>query len=144
MGKPRNMSVELETGRKTARREFSTSLMSNAKWRAFFSALHAVDPPILQLAVKLTGNEQEELTRLPQLYPPHPFVSFVELGGPIPLIELEWVEVPNIAVFARFNSLPSERLEQDNDAVRSAVERTGKLYRMEQTATGLRVIGHLR
>ncbi|WP_165356570.1 hypothetical protein [Sphingosinicella sp. BN140058] len=112
------MSAELETGRRQARRGFSASFMSNTKWRVFFSALHSIDPPIRQLVVKLIGAEKEQRTGLPLLYPPHPFASCFELGGPFPLIELEWVEVPDIALVERPSHVPAKRLPQDVDAVR--------------------------
>jgi hypothetical protein len=118
--------------------------MSNTKWRIFFSALHAAESPIRQLLVKLTGNDQAQRTGLPFLHPPHPFVSFFELGGPVPLVEVEWVEIPETAIFPRLHNVPAKRVPQDIEAVCETVQRTGKLYRMERTATGLRVFGHLR
>ena len=143
VNEPRDMSAELETGRRHAWRVFTASFMSNTKWRAFFSVVHAVEPPVRQLVVKFTSNDREQRTGLPLLHPPHPFVSFFEFG-PVPLVELEWIEIPDMAVFARRHDGPAKQVPQDVEAVREAIERMGKLYRMERTTTGLRVFGHLR
>jgi hypothetical protein len=141
---PRDMSAELDAARRTARSEFSASLMSNSKWRVFFSAVSSVKPAIQQLIVKCINDERAQRTSLPLLYPPHPFVSIFELGGPVPLIELEWVEVPETAVFVRRNNLPARLVKQDIEAVEVALERTGKRYELQLTETGLRVWGHMR
>ena len=144
INRSRDMSAELRTARRKARRDFSASFMSNTKWRTFFSTLQGADPPIRQLVVKLICNDGPQRTGLAALYPPHPFASFFELGGPVPLIELEWVEIPGTAIFQRPDNLPAERLMQDVAAIGRALERTGKLYRIVRTETGLRLFGHLR
>lgn len=63
--------------------------------------------------------------------------------GPFPLIELERIEVPTVAVFPHGNGVPAELYAQDTKSARSALSAVGKQLPLEDTATGLRIVGHV-
>jgi hypothetical protein len=49
--------------------------------------------------------------------------------GPFPLISIEWLEVPAVALFPRANHLPAQKIVQDIAAVESALLSSGKSSR---------------
>jgi hypothetical protein len=117
--------------------------MSNTKWRTVVSVLKATDPVIRQIIVKFINVADAKAMGVPGLHAPHAFVDSVELG-PFPLVAIEWIEVPAIAVFPRHNHLPAKQVVQDIEAVRSSLVASGKKFPLHDTATGLRVLGHVR
>jgi hypothetical protein len=117
--------------------------MSNAKWRAVFATLKDEGLGIRQLVAKFIEAESTEAISLPWLDAAHAFVDSIEFG-PFPLVGIEWLEVPPVAVFPRDNYVPAKRYSQDITAVRSALVALGKQLRLEDTSTGLRIVGHVR
>lgn len=138
-----DQSEELSRDRGVAPRSFSASLMSNTKWRAVFSTLIKLKPGIRQIIVKFVGAAEPKPMGLPWLSAPIAFVDSFEFG-PIPLISIEWIEVPALALFPRPNGVPAERLSQNLEAVQSALAALGKRLPVTQTATGVRIVGHVR
>lgn len=138
-----NLSDELNRDRRETVRSYSSSLMSNAKWRAVFSVLRSDHLGIRQIITKFIGSDETKVMGLPWLSAPHAFVDSLEFG-PLPLIGIEWIEVPAMAVFQRGNGLPAEVQPQDTAAVRLALNALGRQFPLADTATGLRVIGHVR
>lgn len=138
-----NLSDDLRRDRRTASRSYSASLMSNAKWRAVISALRSDGLGIRQIVAKFTDVAVPKPMDLPSLHPPH---AFADSGtfGPFPLVGIEWIEVPAVAVFPRSNNVPAEKYAQDIVAVGAALTVLGKKLPLEDTATGLRVVGHVR
>jgi hypothetical protein len=87
-------------------------------------------------------NDQEYTTGGFDLRVPYQF--FDDSHGVLPLIAIEWIEFPWVAIFPRSNNLPAEKIPQDLEAIRAGIEATGKKYRIEDTERGFRVIGHIR
>lgn len=137
-----NLSDDLRRDRRTALRSYSASLMSNAKWRAVFSALKDDSLGLRQIVAKFIDVAEAKPMGLPSLYAHH---AFVDSGafGPFPLVSIEWIEVPAVAVFPRGNNLPAEQYAQDTVAARSALAALGKQLPLVDTMTGLRVVGHV-
>jgi hypothetical protein len=98
--------------------------MSNPKWRNLLQAVKEADVDIRQIVIKFVGVDGEKFVKGVFLYVPHAFVDTLEFG-PIPLIAIEWLEFPRIAVFPRVEGLPAV-FQQDTGAVRAAIEATGK------------------
>jgi hypothetical protein len=138
-----NLSDELRRDRRAARRSYSASLMSNSKWRAVFAALESDTLGLRQIAVKFTDDAEAKAMDLPWLYAPHAFVDSLAFG-PFPLVSIEWIEVPNVAIFPRRNDISAEQHVQDTNAARSALLALGKQLPLVDTATGLRIVGHVR
>ncbi|MDH3739210.1 MAG: hypothetical protein OER92_08440 [Alphaproteobacteria bacterium] len=127
------------------RENFSTALMSDTKWRKLITALDKADIRLEQAVVKFVDTNDIHSVRMPKisaLHPPKPFIDTIEFG-PLELRAIEWFEIPAVAVWPRSNNLPPRRSEQDIDAARAIVEGLGK-YPVEQTSTGLRIIGYIR
>ena len=61
-----------------------------------------------------------------------------------PLVEIERIEFRRIVVKERPNNLAAERVPQDIDAMLAAIEATGKLFPIETTEQGVRIIGHVK
>lgn len=117
--------------------------MSNSKWRAVFAALEDDKLGIRQIVAKFVDVEEPKRMGLPWLHAPHAFVDSFAFG-PFPLISIEWLEVPAIASFPRDNNLPAREHFQDTIAVRSALVALGKRLPLEDTLTGLRIVGLVR
>ena len=117
--------------------------MSNTKWRAVFSALKDKKLGIRQIIVKFIDVDKPEAIGLPWLKTSYPFVDSARFG-PFPLISIEWIEVPTIALFARHSNVPAEEYPQDTIAIRSALVALGKRLPLEDMVTGLRVVGLVR
>ncbi|OAO02955.1 hypothetical protein A8B75_00010 [Sphingomonadales bacterium EhC05] len=98
---------------------------------------------IRQLKIKFIVDDQEKELELPSLDTPLEFIDTVEFG-PVPLISIEWMEIPKTAIFPRANNVPPERYKQNLDDVRSALEELGKQLNLLNSEDGLRIIGHIR
>jgi hypothetical protein len=65
--------------------------------------------------------------------------------GPFPLVGGQWLEFPHVALLpAAGAKTPAQPYRQDIAAIRKIIEATGKRFPLEDTPTGLRVIGHAR
>ncbi len=138
-----DLSTELRRDRRLARRTFAASSMSNSKWRVVFAALAGMTPVPRQIRVKFIDSDEDRPVGLPWLDAPHAFVDSFEVG-PFPLVAIEWIEVPAIALFPRPDAVPAEHHPQDIDAALAALEATGRQLPITRTATGLRIVGHQR
>jgi len=133
----------LEKVRTEVRQNFSQSLMSSSKWRALFQGLEDADVEIIGFVVKYVDDEMERLERnLPRLCRPYLPHGWVEMWNNTPLLAIEWIGFPRIVVIKRWDNLPSLRMPQDVDAIHAAIEAIGKLFPIEMTENGLRVVGH--
>jgi hypothetical protein len=133
---------DLNHDRRAARRNYQASLMSNAKWRAFLEALHGAKLDIQQVVVKFVDVDDEKLMWLPR--PRTPTFAFSLEFGPFPFVGVEWLEFPRIALLPRGNNVPPRQHSQDLAAIRRALDATGKRFPLQDTPTGLRVVGHVR
>lgn len=141
-------AVDMEAYRLEAKKEvarnYTASLMSNSKWRALFEALDAIEDEVKGVAVKFVGCDALEYPPVfPGLYPPHAFVDLWPLNI-YPLVEIEWIEFRRTVKFKRSNNVPDRLVTQDIDLIRATIEATGKLYPIEETELGFRVIGHVK
>ncbi|RWP85438.1 MAG: hypothetical protein EOR12_25610 [Mesorhizobium sp.] len=145
--KRRDPAVDMNALRLSAKKEvaqnYSTSLMSNTKWRTLFKALGTSGIDIKGIAVKFVGESQEWSPVFPILYPPHAYVDLWPLNV-CPLVEIEWIEFRRIVVEKRPNNVPPALLPQDVDAIRAVIDATGKRFPIEVTEQGLRIVGHLK
>lgn len=141
---PNDLGVQLVRDRATARREYAGSVMSSAKWRTAINALLTPETSLLQIITKFVGVEDEKRMTLPALNVPYDFFDSGEFG-PFPIVAIEWVEVPHKAEYLShaYGAPPVRRVRQDVEGARTALERTGKQYVLEETSRGLRIIGHI-
>lgn len=119
-----DLSTELRRDKRAAQR-FSSSLMSNTKWRALFGALNKADIDIGPMNVKFTEISGVKTIKHLSLQTPYAFADCSEFG-PFPLVGIEWLEFHDVA------------------PIRAMLQATGKHFPLEETPTGLRVIGHRR
>lgn len=147
MPKRRDPAVDINalllSAKKEVAQNYSTSLMSNTKWRTLFKALGTSGIDIKGIAVKFVGESQEWSPVFPILYPPHAYVDLWPLNV-CPLVEIEWIEFRRIVVEKRPNNVPPALLPQDVDAIRAVIDATGKRFPIEVTEQGLRIVGHLK
>jgi hypothetical protein len=134
-----DMKYELERDRKTARRKYSASIMSSTKWRILIKAV--VESSFRQMIIKFIDDEREYTAGGFNLHVPYQYVDVV--SGPRPLISIEWIEFPRIAILRLSDNSPAEQIPQDLDLVKAAISATGKRYTLEETERGFRVIGHV-
>jgi hypothetical protein len=124
----------------TARKSYSSSLMSNAKWRILFRALEGAGIEAV-CAAKFVSGEEVLSPVFPDLHPPY---AFIELWNVYPLVEIEWIEFRRSYERKRWDNLPAETLTQDLDAIRIAIEGTGKRFPLEVSEDTIRVVGHVK
>jgi hypothetical protein len=140
-------SAELRRDRRAALRTYSTSLMSNTKWQFVLEALDDESLGIKQLIVQFVDVEAPKAMAVPHFYSwdpsPSAFADSFQFG-PFPLVSIEWIEIPAVAIFPRQNNVPAEHYAQDIAAVRSALLALGRKLPLEDTSTGLRIVGHVR
>ena len=134
-------SNEVRKNRKLARLNYSSSMMSDTKWRTLIAAVSDKEVGVKQIIVKFIDHPQERKMQLPWLAAPYALVDSIEFG-PFPLLYIEWLEFPRIVLLARGKNLADKSYVQDIDAIRSAIQSTGKLFPLEEYPKGLRVIGH--
>jgi hypothetical protein len=144
MGEPPvDLSHELDRDNRFVRRELSSSLMSNTKWRAVIDVLKSPTLSVQQLVVKFVDVEVPQRMEVPWTSAPHAFLDSLSFG-PFSIVGIEWVEVPSEAIFTSGGGIPAKRVAQDVVAVRSALEATGKQFPLSDTDAGLRITGHVR
>lgn len=137
------LTDELDRDRQTARRNFRASLMSNTKWHILLQAVRGAGLDVRQVVVKFIDVADEKRMRLPAPRTPA-CVDSIEFG-PFPLVGIEWLEFPQVALLevAREN-VPAQPYRQDIAAIRAVIEATGKRFPLEDMPGGLRVVGHVR
>ncbi|KQN06866.1 MULTISPECIES: hypothetical protein [unclassified Sphingomonas] len=138
-----DLSDDLRRDRLLARRDYAASLMSNSRWRAVLTVLDEARPALQQIRIKFTDSDDIRSMGLPWLHAPHGSVDSFEFG-PFPLITIEWIEVPAVAIFPRVDGVAAARQSQDIDAVDTALTTLGRQLPIVRTPEGLRIIGHLR
>lgn len=140
---PVDMVARRLEAEKFAAENYAASLMSNTKWRALFGALEeaGIDAAC---SVKFIGDEKEfEIAVHPGLYPPHAYVDLWPLNV-YPLVEIEWIEFRRVVRYRRDNNLTTKLVPQDIDAIRAAIESTGKRFPLEASEDAIRIVGHVR
>jgi hypothetical protein len=119
----------------------SASLMSDTKWRKLVAIVETV-PSIQHYFIKFLRSSVESTGGgFLSLYAPHEFIDTWSFG-PIFLREIEWLEFPHL-VPQRVGKTPVESHRQDLATLREKLEAIGK-FPIEQTARGLRIVGHVR
>lgn len=143
-----SLSEQQRQNSRVVRRLYSVSLMSNAKWRSVFNVLDDDSFGIKQVIIQFIDVERPKTMMTPYindlLVTPYNLTVVDSEFGPFPVVDIEWIEVPKVAVCPRFNNLPAIRREQVVSAVRSALLALGRKLPLEETSTGLRIVGHVR
>ncbi|TCR64515.1 DUF6678 family protein [Rhizobium sp. BK376] len=140
---PVNMGALPAKAGKLSSENYTASLMSNTKWRALFGALEEAGISAA-CSVKFIGEDKEcEIVAHPRLFPPHPYIDLWPLNE-YPLVEIEWIEFRRIVRYRRDNNVPAELVPQDIDAIRAAIESTGKRFPFEVSEDAIRVVGHVK
>lgn len=122
---------------------FSSSSMSNAKWRKAFLALSSPELGLVQLVWKFVGRSETLRGGVPDesclgdLY-----IRDVGFSG-FPYKEIEWVEVPRLAIFRGYESIPFKRKPQDAALAREVLNLLGQ-FDLETVSEGLRLYGYRR
>jgi hypothetical protein len=123
-----------------ARENYSSSLMSNAKWRILFRALEDAGIEAV-CAAKFVSDEEVLSPAFPDLHPPY---AYIDLWNVYPLVEIEWIEFRRSYKRKPWDHLPAETLNQNLDAIRIAIEGTGKQFPLEVSEEAIRVVGHVK
>jgi len=126
--------------RATAMKNYTSSLMSNAKWRLLFQALEDAGIEAVCTA-KFVCDESVLPLASPNLYPPWAYISLLNV---YPLVDIEWIEFRQSYKRKRTDKLPGEMLTQDLDAIRIAIESTGKHFPLDVSEEAIRVVGHVK
>jgi len=134
--------IERERIHNAIRNTCSASLMSDTKWRKLFTVLKTVPSVDHYFLKDIRGAKEMPGFNGFILYAPHAFIDSFSFG-PIYLRSIEWLEFP-AHVPERINgSTPPGGHHQDLVGLRKALDAVGE-FPLEDTARGLRVIGHVR
>lgn len=77
-----------------ARRQFSSALMSDTKWRKLFAAVGLPEHGVKRMLAKFIDvDEPREIAFPPSLDCPLPYMDTIEFG-PVGLRAIEWLELP--------------------------------------------------
>jgi hypothetical protein len=124
------------------------SLMSDTKWRKLVSALDRPDLVVEQVRLKFVGDDQVHVVGRPGRWSPYPPRAWIEMQfGPVRLRDIEWLEFPAVAEWARpspgnIGRVPPRLVAQDLDRIEAVLSRVGE-FPLERVGDALRVIGHV-
>src|SRR5262249_20241424 len=111
------------------------------KWRKLVAVVETV-PSIQHYVVKfLRIPDEREGHGFLSIHAPHEFID-TQSFGPIFLREIEWLEFPRL-VPSRVGKTPVESHRQDLAGLREKLAAIGQ-FPLEETARGLRIVGHVR
>jgi hypothetical protein len=115
--------------------------MSDTKWRELFVALDEHGGPGLAF-LKVLGvpNEHEVWGGFGALFLDKSAID--TFCGALSFRDIEWLEVPRVYAVKPDRTVPAKVFTQDIEAIRQMLQDLGQ-YPLEETARGLRVIGHL-
>lgn len=127
---------------KLIKRSFTSSCMSNAKWRKCFQLLNEVAPNI-QIIWKFVGGQNDGV----RSYLPadealeEKYLTSRFWFGPAYYKEIEWIEFPKIGKPYGKENIPGTFFVQDVNSVVEALNKNGQWVLIE-TDLGFRLYGH--
>jgi len=135
---PARISEHLD---KIIKARFSTSFMSNAKWRKFFIALDVPEICLQQAYWKFVDLMEEFCDSIPTS--DKLMEEFVGDYGPGPFAykRIEWIELPKVGVPKGFDGVPQKYWQQDIEKAKEILVNSGQ-FEIETTERGLRIYGY--
>ncbi len=127
---------------KLIKRLFTSSYMSNAKWRKCFQLLNQVNPDI-QVIWKFAGSQNDGVRHsLPTNEAlEENYLSSRFWFGPAYYKEIEWLELPNVGKPYGKEKIPGAFFEQNVVATIEALNEIGQ-WHIVKTDLGFRLYGH--
>lgn len=127
---------------KLIRRSFTSSYMSNAKWRKCFKLLNQVTPDI-QVIWKFVGSQNDGVRHL---LPSNEALEENYLSsrfwfGPAYYKEIEWLEFPTVGKPYGKENTPAAFFEQSVAAIIEALNEIGQ-WHIVKTNLGFRLYGY--
>jgi hypothetical protein len=122
-------------------RRFTTSYMSNAKWRKFFTILGVAELHITQAIWKFVDSDTEVrgwFAKPDQLM--EKYVGDYGLG-PFAYKRIEWIEIPWKGIPPGFEKVPFKHWDQNVKDAEKILRYAG-MFEIEYTDRGLRAYGH--
>lgn len=120
---------------------FNASLMSDSKWQKLFRIVATFEPTISSATWKLVGEAEPLQGYLPT--EDSIWQSAVDdcLNGPVPYVQIEWIEIPSQVRCRAYENGPWLFREQDLTSLMRALESEGQ-FPIEKTLAGLRIQGY--
>jgi hypothetical protein len=122
------------------RQTYSSSFMSNAKWRRLFQVLADEDLGVDQLIWKFVGRETEVRGAVPDGEGLGDKYVSGSSFSPFPYKEIEWIEVPAKSVPRYWEQVPQMHRPQPVDRVIEALTAVGQ-FEIEHRTGGTRIYG---
>jgi hypothetical protein len=122
---------------------FTSSLMSDAKWRKVFRALAEQPESVFAATWKLTDEPEPIAGGLPDSE--EVWESQVDggLGSPVPYKKIEWLELLERVPYRRYDHAPVAYKAQDLGPVREALNALGR-FPLQDVEGGFRIYGYHR
>jgi len=126
---------------KLIKRSFSSSFMSNAKWRKCFTLLDSKAPDI-QLIWKFIGSQNEGVRYgIPPIEAlEEKYINSRFWYGPMYYKEIEWVEFPCVGKPYGKEQIPGAHFDQDIEEIRKELENIGS-WQIEVSTEGFKLYG---
>jgi len=128
---------------KLIKSNFSSLLLSNAKWRKCFAELDKTSPD-LQVIWKFVGSKNNGIRHaLPTVVAlEEKYLSSLFWFGPCYYKEIEWLEFPEIGKPYGKERIPGAFYSQDIDKAKNALCSIGQ-WPIEETELGFRINGYI-
>lgn len=121
--------------------KFTSSFMSNSKWRKLFIALDRPELNTIEVIWKFIDAENEERGNIPKSRDLlEEYVGDFSLIGPFAYKHIEWVEIPYKTLPRGFEKIPFAHRAQDVSGALAVLKETGQ-FEIAETDRGLRIYG---
>lgn len=124
-------------------KHYSSSFMSNSKWRKFFAVINNGSIPLSVCVWKLVTHKEPKNGFLPvQIQLGDDYVGDCgALNGPFSFREIEWLFLPSSIGFRPYEHAPIRHEYQDIDHIKNIIDGAGK-FEYETSDDGLRIFGY--
>jgi hypothetical protein len=110
------------------RQKYSAALMSNQKWRKFFSVMAEHAPQLCGMEYRFTDTDNVLIGSAPDLQ--QVWETAIDdpvqgAGGPIEYKHIESITIPRVFMYRAYDKAPLSEIEQDIDSFVKALEGVG-------------------
>ena len=114
--------------------------MSDSKWRRLFESLDSRGLGLHQVIWKFVGRDREFRSSLPSVDQLKESYVVDFAFNDFPYKEIEWVEVPAVAIPYGWEQVPAKHSPQDLERVTQTLTDIGQ-FEIERRERGLRIYG---
>lgn len=124
-------------------KQFSSSFMSNSKWRKIFSVINDGSIPLSACTWKLVTDNEPKKGFLPDIGQlGDDYVGDCgALNGPFSFKEIEWLFIPSMVGHRPYDKAPVKYEYQDIEKIKKLIDSIGQ-FEYESTDEGVKIYGY--